>query len=229
MTEYHKINSLYKRDRETKQLIPGEWSIPEFDYLKKNPWVFTEKVDGMNVRVTFNIFADVNSVTFAGRTDAAQMPVPLVEYLESKFKSAKSLAYLSENFSSGPVVFYGEGYGPKIQNGGKYGSKQEFVLFDIRVGNWWLQRQDIDKIAEELDLDVVPVIGYGSLLSAEAIVMRGLKSTWGDFEAEGIVARPMVSLFSRNGQRIIAKIRAEDYRDLVDYKNKVLNFDWSDK
>jgi len=32
------------------------------------------------------------------------------------------------------------------------------------------------------------------------------------FEPEGIVARPAVDLFSRNGSRIITKIKAKDFR-----------------
>ena len=48
MTQYHKIQSVFKRDPNTKfkTLLEGEYSIPEFEYLKDNEWVFTEKVDG---------------------------------------------------------------------------------------------------------------------------------------------------------------------------------------
>jgi hypothetical protein len=40
----------------------------------------------------------------------------------------------------------------------------------------------------------------------------GLKSQWGDFEAEGIVARPKVDLFDRGGNRIICKIKGKDFK-----------------
>jgi hypothetical protein len=39
----------------------------------------------------------------------------------------------------------------------------------------------------------------------------GFKSQWGDFIAEGIVARPVVELKSRNGDRIITKIKYKDF------------------
>jgi hypothetical protein len=41
-----------------------------------------------------------------------------------------------------------------------------------------------------------------------------MKSLWGDFESEGIVARPKVELQTRGGRRIITKIKTVDYRNL---------------
>lgn len=47
MNEYHKIQTLFKRDMTTKKksLIEGQWTLPEFEYLANNRWIFTEKVD----------------------------------------------------------------------------------------------------------------------------------------------------------------------------------------
>ena len=81
MSEYHKIQSIFKRDMgKSKALIEGEWSLPEFEFLANNEWEFTEKVDGTNVRV---IWRD-GAVTFGGRTDDAQMPVQLSQRLMEK-------------------------------------------------------------------------------------------------------------------------------------------------
>ena len=46
MKEYHKINTIFKRDMtsKSKNLIIGEYSTPEFEYLKDNIWIFTEKI-----------------------------------------------------------------------------------------------------------------------------------------------------------------------------------------
>ena len=83
MTEYHKIQSIFKRDMTSKRktLIEGEWTLPEFEYLAGNTWIFTEKVDGTNIRV---IFKD-GGVTFGGRTDDAQIPAQLVTRLNERF------------------------------------------------------------------------------------------------------------------------------------------------
>jgi len=208
MSEYHKIQSIYKRDMSSgrKTLMEGEWTLPEFEYLACNVWTFTEKVDGTNIRV---IFKD-GCITFGGRTDNAQIPAQLVSRLNERFLPLA--ARLGEIFTDSAAVLYGEGYGPKIQSGGgNYRADQDFVLFDVRVGNWWLQRGNIEDVAQKLGIDAVPVIGEGTLHDAVAWAKRGIRSTWGDFEAEGIVARPKTELMARNGSRLITKIKCRDF------------------
>lgn len=208
MSEYHKIQSIYKRDMASKRktLIEGEWTLPEFEYLASNVWTFSEKVDGTNIRV---IFKD-GGITFGGRTKDAQIPAQLVGRLNERFLPLAE--NLGEVFADGAAVLYGEGYGAKIQKGGgNYRQDQDFVLFDVRVGQWWLQRADVHDVAQKLGLDVVPVIGEGTLHDAVAWAKRGIRSTWGDFEAEGIVARPKTELNTRSGHRLVAKIKCRDF------------------
>lgn len=208
MTEYHKIQSIYKRDMTSKRktLIEGAWTLPEFEFLALNTWTFTEKVDGTNIRVIF----EGGCIAFGGRTDDAQIPAQLVGRLNERFQPLA--AKLGEVFADGQAVLYGEGYGAKIQKGGgNYRPDQDFVLFDVRVGQWWLQRADVHDVAQKLGLDVVPVIGEGSLHDAVAWAKRGIRSTWGDFEAEGIVARPKTELNTRSGHRLVAKIKCRDF------------------
>lgn len=207
MSEYHKIQSIFKRDMTSKRktLIDGDWTLPEFEYLAGNTWTFTEKVDGTNIRVMFKD----GTVTFGGRTADAQIPAQLVTRLNERF--LPMAPKLAEVFDSGAVL-YGEGYGAKIQKGGgNYRADQDFVLFDVRVGDWWLQRTDVHDVAQKLGLEVTPVIGEGTLHDAVAWAKRGIRSTWGDFEAEGIVARPKTELNSRSGHRLIAKIKCRDF------------------
>lgn len=209
MTEYHKIQSIFKRDMTSsrKALIEGQWTTPEFEYLAGNTWTFTEKVDGTNIRVIF----DDCRVTFGGRTESAQIPAQLVGRLNERFLPMLA-GLIDDMFPDGQAVLYGEGYGAKIQKGGgNYRPDQDFVLFDVRVGRWWLQRSDVEDVAKKLGLDVVPVIGEGTLHDAVDWAKRGIVSTWGIFEAEGIVARPKTELFTRSGDRLIAKIKCRDF------------------
>ena len=208
MSEYHKIQTIFKRDMASKRktLMEGDWTLPEFEYLAGNAWTFTEKVDGTNIRV---IFKD-GAIAFGGRTEDAEIPAPLVRRLNERFLPLAKR--LGEVFTDGAAVLYGEGYGAKIQKGGgNYRADQDFVLFDVRVGPWWLQRADVEDVAQKLGLDVVPVIGEGTLHDAVAMAKAGIRSTWGDFQAEGIVARPKVELNTRGGQRLIAKIKCRDF------------------
>ena len=207
MIEYHKIQTVYKRDPSTnyKTLLEGEWSLPEFEYLSNNIWTFTEKVDGTNIRVIL----ENGVIKYGGRTDSAQIPTDLLTKLIEIFTPLTDL--LQFMFGQN-VCLYGEGYGGKIQKGQKYKKEPDFTLFDVKVGQWWLTRNDLEDIANKLNLQVVPVIGYGTLFDAIDIVKQGLKSQWGDFEAEGIVAKPNVQLFSRNGERVVTKIKCRDFK-----------------
>jgi len=206
MSEYHKINTIYKRDPASKAILDGEWSLPEFEFLAGNQWVFTEQGVGTNIRIVIN----GGRVSFAGRTDDAQLPPRLLARLGERFGATSDR--LCEVFPDGAVM-YGEGYGAKIQKvGHNYRADQDFVLFDVRVGSWWLQRSDVEDVAHKLGVDVVPVIGRGTLHDAINLARTGIMSTWGDFEAEGIVARPSVELMTRAGNRVIAKIKCRDFR-----------------
>ena len=217
MKEYHKIVTVLKRDPATKHktLLMGDWACPEFGYLAECPWVFTEKVDGTNIRVMFNSLyrADSgNKVTFGGKTEAAQIPAFLVNRLQERFLSNEGLEALSRAFPDGSACLYGEGYGAKIQKGGgNYRSNVDFVLFDVRVGDFWLRRADVLDVAIKLDLEVVPVIGIGTLHEMARLAQDGIRSEWGDFPAEGIVARPATELCTRSGHRIITKIKHRDF------------------
>lgn len=208
MNEYHKIITMFKRDMENKgkTLLEGQWATPEFEYLADARWVFTEKVDGTNIRVLFQNHA----VSFAGKSDYADIPKPLMERLTARFVPMQPL--LDEVFQGQDAILYGEGYGAKIQKAGAgYRADQDFVLFDIRMGVWWLKRSDVEDVARRLALDVVPIIGEGTLHDAVAMTRAGFISTWGAFTAEGIVARPKVELKTRNGDRIITKIKHRDF------------------
>ena len=180
--KYPKINSIFKRDNRGKFLL--EYSTPEISYLANNNWEFTEKLDGMNIRV---IYQD-GKVSFAGRTDRSQIPVDLLDLLQGTFSDGM--------FND--IILFGEGVGPKIQ------SKQYelgFVLFDAWVGRW-LTRPEL----EELDLPMVPGIGTGTLQDA-CVIVKDLTSRYGNFIAEGVVCKPMYVLLDHYKHRIITKMK----------------------
>lgn len=208
MNEYHKIQTVYLRDpaMNYKTVLIGQYALPEFEYLADAQWVFTEKVDGMNIRVMF----DGEGVTFGGKTDDAQLPAQLVARLQDRF--LPQVDWFKEHTPNG-CCLYGEGYGARIQKvGGNYRPDQDFVLFDVKIGDWWLKRENVDDIAHGLGIDVVPIAGTGTLLDMTEFVRNGFCSQWGNFVAEGIVARPQIELRNRAGQRIITKLKHRDFR-----------------
>lgn len=206
MKEYHKIVTVFERDPNTnfKSLIEGKWAEPEFAFLSDNEWTFTEKIDGTNIRVMW----DGKTVTFGGKTDAAQIHASLITWLQQKF-----YAGAMEKIFDGPICLYGEGFGAKIQKGGGNYIKAhvEFSLFDVRSGEVWLERNNVEDIAKRLEIKIVPIVGSGSLIDAIEMTRQGFNSAWGKFPAEGLVMRPMVELLNRRGHRIITKIKTKDF------------------
>ena len=211
MNTYQKINTIFKRDMANKgKLIEGQFSELEIEYIKDNEWVFTEKVDGTNIRIMW----DGNEVKYGGKTDNAQLQMDLVENLHKMFDSKIELfkeTFIPPKEQEVAVCFYGEGYGAGIQKGGCYRQEKSFVLFDIKIGHLWLNRENVEDIAEKFGIDIVPIIGSGTIKDMVDMVKKGFNSQWGDFLAEGIVAKPKIELFTRRGDRLIAKIKHKDF------------------
>lgn len=221
MKTYHKINSIFKRDLSLsrKPLIYGDWSEKEFEHLASTQWEFTEKVDGTNIRIikTRNpLKRNASTITIKGKTNNAELSKEL-ELNIYKLFSDDVLAEYNKLFDDDlEVCFYGEGYGNTItKNSYLYGLDQKFILFDININGYWLERHNIEDIAKKLNLDIVPIIGYGTLYDALSMVSLGeVTSTFGDFISEGLVAKPTTGLLNRKGKRIITKIKTIDFIDI---------------
>lgn len=109
-------------------------------------------------------------------------------------------------------MLFGEGYGAKIQKGGgNYRQDQGFVLFDVKVGDWWLLPDTVADVAAKMSLDCAPTVVVGGIWHAIDTVETGLSSAWGDFRAEGLVGRPPLGLTGRDGDRLLVKVKAEDF------------------
>ena len=200
MDKYHKIYGPYKRDNKTHKVKQFHWTRSVFGCLADANWTWTEKVDGTNIRVMFTDGA----IKFGGRTDRAQLPPLLLERLGERFTDPYALP--------DGTCLYGEGYGPKIQKGGgNYRADQDFVLFDVNISGQWVNREMVEGIAKGNGLDIVPIVGSGSLYQAMDLVEEYQKSTWGDFQAEGVICKPAVEVMTSRGRRVICKIKARDY------------------
>ena len=206
---YHKIPGLYKREEQKPfNLIEGVYREPELELLKDVMWTFTEKVDGTNIRVIW----DGHTVVFGGRTDNAQIPSHLVTKLNELFMGTRMEQIFEQVFGESRAILFGEGYGAKIQKGGgNYSDSQEFVLFDVKVAGLYLSRENVEDVALKFTLEVVPIVLKGKLQDGVDLVKKGLDSQWGNFTAEGLVAKPSTDLFNRRGERILTKIKYEDF------------------
>lgn len=221
-TEYPKIDTLFKRD-ERGIIIPDSYTIPEFEYLRNVRWEATEKIDGTNIRVIVECILEDNikkyKVTFKGRTDKSVPFKPLYEHLANLFSNIDWEPICK--FEPGTtMVLYGEGYGHKLQTpGDRYDRKDvHFILFDIKLGDWWLTRASCENIAQQLNIDIVPLIGEMTLEEAITWVNEehtSLRSQDPTLVAEGLVLKAPCGILKRDGKRLITKIKIKDFKQLA--------------
>lgn len=209
MREYNKIETIYERDIDgTKKLIEGKFRNETVEYLADNEWLFTEKIDGTNIR----IYWDGHKITFGGRTDRASIPSRLVNKLNETFLNEETEQLFEQKFGEKEVILFGEGYGAKIQAvGSDYRSDVSFILFDVLVGENYLNRESVEDIAKAFDLEIVPIVLCGTIEEAVDFIKTKPNSTIGKAKMEGVVGRPKVELLDRCGHRLIVKIKCRDF------------------
>ena len=222
MSEYHKIETLYERDEKTFKVRVGELKNRTYSLLKT--WHWTEKIDGTNIRC---IWKD-GKLSFGGKTDNAQIHADLVKWLYENVTPEKvRVAFPPDEWDREgggfeytglkdiDVVIYGEGYGAGIQKGGGYSTTKKLIVFDVLVdGKWWLNYENVCDVAAKLGLDVVPSFGEMTLEDATVMVWNGFMSKCAvDSKqmAEGLVGRPLETLFDKKGHRLITKLKTKDF------------------
>lgn len=209
MREYHKIETLFERDiTGSKKLIEGTFRNETVEYLASSKWLFTEKIDGTNIRIHW----DGHKISFGGRTERRQIPSHLVNKLTELFLTPETEELFEQKFGEKEVHLFGEGYGFKIQNGGLYRSDVSFILFDVMIGENYQPRKAVEEIGQCFGLEVVPVVLTGTIREGIDFVKTHPTSTIGTAKMEGVVGRPAVELKDRTGNRVIVKIKRRDFK-----------------
>jgi hypothetical protein len=221
--EYVKINSLWKRQDFVKgqpkgthgPLIEGEYAEPEFGNVRK--WSVEEKVDGTNIRIFFKcVNGQRTQPSIMGRTDAAQLPCHLLNYLQTlaTWENFDKCFNTPNEFTSFEAHLFGEGYGPKIQAcGGNYRKDVGFILFDVMMGRWWLRREDVQIIADKLAVPMVPQLG----VMTEEEIIEFVKSkplsrcSLTPQMMEGVVCRSEPLTLFRSGKPLMFKLKCKEF------------------
>lgn len=186
---YPKIENLYVRSPDGKSTVVGVRRRLETGLINK--WLATEKIDGTNIRVSLEEVAGPPDstgweVAFYGKTNKAQMPDFIQEYLEAAFKledvqrlwqcrrncdkcggsgtiPGELGGFTCDNVEPYPITLYGEAYGARIQKGGgdyRRAGDVSFRLFDVLVAEkYWLSWESVVSIAGNLDIKTVPFMG----------------------------------------------------------------------
>jgi len=110
------------------------------------------------------------------------------------------------------VIVYGEAYGGKLQGMREtYGDQLQFIVFEVKVGDLWLNMDKAFGVANYLGLEFVPFkVIPGTPESIDEAMMEPsvVAVRCGITEPklrEGVVLRPMEEFTLNNGARVIAK------------------------
>jgi len=141
------------------------------------------------------------------------MPISLLQHLQRTFTREKLLEQFKDVKR---VVLFGEGYGPKIQAcGARYRSDVSFILFDVVVDGWWLQKPSVLEIAQSLDIEHT----INQVVMTTNEVVEFVKSQPKSYIAEdatlimeGVIARSIpLMLFRQTHTPIMFKLKVRDF------------------
>jgi hypothetical protein len=216
---YSKIETLFDRDEDFRVDV-SKLRRPVFGTIAG--WLVTEKVDGTNIRIGFSRIKDGTTYTVAGKTDEASIPPKLLAHCSDLAgRVAPEVLAIMREHDLDALTLYGEGYGAKIQSGGRYRPDQGFTLFDVAVADGtYLSDGAVTETAEKLGIPRVPLLNGGepmALAEIVALVRDGFASGAAqefdpEFMAEGIVARTVEPLYDNRGERLIFKLKGKDFR-----------------
>ncbi len=222
-----KTETLFDRDINTFKIIEGNWRRPEFEIIDR--WHVTEKIDGTSVILEFlrphwdgfHSDAPIKSlaplaVQVHGRSRTTIFPDHVKEMLDFLGQSLlEEVDHLMVHHELSSFVIYGEAYGPKVQKGGgKYASVPEFRAFDMIAGTYWLNSDQFNDNCNSLNLMRCPDLGVMSTQEIIDLTKKGFPSTFSTEPidiCEGIVAKPPVVLTNNRGQRVMFKLKYNDW------------------
>jgi hypothetical protein len=131
-----------------------------------------------------------------------------------------ALANLFRELGHPSVTIYGEAYGGKQQaQAWRYGPDLRFVVFEVKVGETWLDVPNAADVARKLGLEFVAY----ERVSTDLDVLNALRDSCSvqaerngmgtDKPREGIVLRPLIEFVRTNGERVIAKHKRDEERE----------------
>lgn len=130
------------------------------------------------------------------------------------------LIELGFNTDDRKVTVYGEAYGGKEQGMSvTYGKELKFIVFDVRIGDCWLNVPKAEEFAISLGLEFIHYKRVSTDLAAldaerdadsEQAIRNGVGA---GKKREGVVIRPLIELTKNNGSRVITKHKRDEFRE----------------
>ena len=236
---YEKILAPFGRDSSNSKFVnTSKWSKPEFEYLKNNTWIWTQKIDGTNL----NIVWDGERVSYKGHTDKTQWNERSKNYIESVFCTSEAETVFEQLYGEQPIIVSMELVSKDFNQ--NYGYPDgHFYVYDVRNGNtgkYW-DRKAVEDFVEAFDhehkhVEAVKVLYRGTIEGAVEWVKAAkvfnenpdvnvldteilendiscfqVYNPLGKYPIEGLVGRPEIEMYNSKGERIITKVKCKDY------------------
>ena len=216
--KYPKMDTLFERAKEGDNIgkVTNIIRDPRFDIVDPVSWMFTEKIDGTNIRIYSYMDGAARKWAIGGRTDAAQIHGTLMQHVNEMMERIGPI--LAEKFE-GDLVLCGEGCGAGIQKGAGYFDAPHFVMFDIVRTDTafpvFFEWHSVVGIGQMLDIPVVPQIS-GDMVDIITMMTEGCTTLLGKQQAqmEGVVARTDPNLYFTTGDSVKPlrwKLKTKDF------------------
>jgi hypothetical protein len=118
------------------------------------------------------------------------------------------------------VTFFGEAYGGHVMKMKPvYGDTLKFIVFEVKIGDYWLSVPKAEELAHQFGFDFVPYVRIPATLEALDNVMsapsaQAVKLGMGDnHKREGVVLHPLEEMLC-NGGRVIAKHKNPEFSEV---------------
>ena len=169
-----------------------------------------EKIHGTSAHIAFKLGEDKVRFFSGGETH---------EKFISLFDEQKLLAHFKETYQY-DVVIFGEAYGGKQQAmSHTYGKELKFIVFDVKVGDFWLDVPKAEASAIGFGLEFVDYVRIPATVEAidaerDRDSTQAVRNGMGaGRKREGVVLRPLIELRKNNGDRIISKHKGDEFRE----------------
>ena len=196
------------------------------DNLYKDPSIITmfrevyalEKIHGTSAHISYKADYEPRDTPSNFKYFAGEFDHRTFVKLFDEQKMLKSI----EKDGTPSFTIYGEYYGGKIQ-GMKhvYGILPKFVAFDVKIDDQWLDVPRAADFCNKLDIEFVfyeripadiESVNKARDRASEQAKRNGMGE---DKIGEGIVLRPLTELTLKNGKRVIAKHKRDEFRETL--------------
>jgi len=118
------------------------------------------------------------------------------------------------------MTVYGEAYGGKQQGMSKtYGKELKFIVFDVKVGDFWLDVPKAEDVAIKLGLEFMAYARVSTDIEAldaerDRDSTQAVRNGVGEgCIREGVVLRPLIEVVKNNGKRVICKHKRVEFSE----------------